>query len=103
MLVNQLTSKKIWYISSYINIDDFKELIERSGFKFEDGEFENLIKYYFRNKEEITLEEFKMFAKGECVKLVEPKKWRSYKLLNIKPFLIDLNLKEVLARGILEK
>ena len=57
-----------------INIDDFKELIERSGFKFEDGEFENLIKWYFRNKEEITLEEFKMFAKGECVKLVEPKK-----------------------------
>ena len=55
--------------SDVINVDDFKNLIERSGFKFEQGEFENLIKWYFRNKDEITLEEFKMFATGNCVKL----------------------------------
>ena len=57
-----------------INVDDFKKLIERSGFKFEMGEFENLIKWYFRNKDEITLEEFKMFATGQCVKLSDQKK-----------------------------
>ena len=57
-----------------IQIEDFKELIERAGFKFEKGEFENLIKWYFRNKETITLEEFKLFATGNCVKLVDPKK-----------------------------
>ena len=58
-----------------INTEDFKELIERSGFKFEAGEFENLIKWYFKNKDEITLEEFKMFATGQTVKQTEaPKK-----------------------------
>jgi hypothetical protein len=57
-----------------IKIEEFKELIERAGFKFEKGEFENLIKWYFRNKETITLEEFKLFATGRCVKLVDPKK-----------------------------
>ena len=63
-----------------INVESFKELIERSGFKFEPGEFENLIKWYFKNKEEITLEEFKMFATGNCVKLQEKdpkKKWKT--------------------------
>ena len=54
-----------------INVEDFKALIERSGFKFEAGEFENLIKWYFKNKDEITLEEFKMFDTGNCVKLTE--------------------------------
>ena len=54
-------------------IDDFKALIERAGFKFEKGEFENLIKWYFRNKESITLEEFKLFATGKCVKLQDTK------------------------------
>jgi hypothetical protein len=48
-------------------------LIERAGFKFERGEFENLIKWYFRNKETISLEEFKLFATGKCVKLVDSK------------------------------
>ena len=52
-----------------IQISDFKDLIERAGFKFEEGEFENLIKWYFRNKETITLDEFKLFATGQCVKL----------------------------------
>ena len=51
-----------------INTEDFKNLIERSGFKFEDGEFENFIKWYFKNKEEITMEEFKLFATGNIVK-----------------------------------
>ena len=41
-----------------INTEEFKDLIERSGFKFEPGEFENLVKWYFKNKEEITMEEF---------------------------------------------
>jgi methylglyoxal synthase len=49
-------------------------LIERAGFKFEKGEFENLIKWYFRNKETISLEEFKLFATGNCVKLIDAKK-----------------------------
>jgi hypothetical protein len=57
-----------------IHVDEFKELIERAGFKFEKGEFENLIKWYFRNKETITLEEFKLFATGNCVKLQDTKK-----------------------------
>ena len=58
-----------------INVEDFKNLIERSGFKFEPGEFENLIKWYFKNKDEITLEEFKLFATGQTVKIPEqPKK-----------------------------
>ena len=57
-----------------INVEDFKNLIERSGFKFEEGEFENLIKWYFRNKDEITLEEFKLFATGNLQKLNDTKK-----------------------------
>ena len=57
-----------------VNVDDFKSLIERSGFKFEDGEFENLVKWYFRNKDEITLEEFKLFATGNLQKQVDKKK-----------------------------
>ena len=57
-----------------INVDDFKNLIERSGFRFEDGEFENLVKWYFKNKEEITIEDFKMFATGQTVKQQEAKK-----------------------------
>ena len=57
-----------------INVEDFKNLIERSGFKFEAGEFENLIKWYFKNKDEITLEEFKQFATGNCVKATDVKK-----------------------------
>ena len=51
-----------------IVIEDFKDLIERSGFTFEKGEFENLVKWYFRNKDSITLDEFKLFATGQCVK-----------------------------------
>ena len=47
-----------------VNVEDFRNLIERSGFKFEDHEFESLIKWYFRGKETITLDEFKMFATG---------------------------------------
>ena len=57
-----------------IEIEDFKSLIERSGFKFEKGEFENLMKWYFIIKDQITLEEFKLFATGQCVKVVEKKK-----------------------------
>jgi hypothetical protein len=57
-----------------IQVEEFKGLIERSGFKFEKGEFENLVKWYFRNKETITLEEFKLFATGNIVKLQDKKK-----------------------------
>ena len=56
-----------------INTEEFKDLIERSGFKFEPGEFENLVKWYFKNKEEITMEEFKLFATGNVVKQVDQK------------------------------
>ena len=57
-----------------IQIEEFKDLIERAGFKFEKGEFENLVKWYFRNKESITLEEFKLFATGKIAKLSDNKK-----------------------------
>jgi Ca2+-binding EF-hand superfamily protein len=51
-----------------VTIDEFRDLIERSGFKFMENEFNNLIKWYFRGKDVITLEEFKLFATGNCVK-----------------------------------
>ena len=57
-----------------ILIEEFKDLIERAGFNFEKGEFENLVKWYFRNKESITLEEFKLFATGKIAKLADNKK-----------------------------
>ena len=56
-----------------INTEEFKDLIERSGFKFEPGEFENLVKWYFKNKEEITMEEVKLCATGNVVKQVDQK------------------------------
>ena len=56
-----------------ITIDDFRSLVERSGFKFTEAEFNNLIKWYFRGKDTITLEEFKMFATGQLQKVVEKK------------------------------
>ena len=45
-------------------MSELKELIERSGIKYNDGEFEMLIKWYFKSKEEIGFEEFKSFANG---------------------------------------
>ena len=57
-----------------VQVEEFRDLIERSGFKFVDGEFNNLIKWYFRGKETITLDEFKLFATGDCVKMVDQKK-----------------------------
>ena len=57
-----------------VNIEDFRGLIERSGFTFEEGEFENLVRWYFRGKETITMEEFKLFATGNCIKMVDTKK-----------------------------
>ena len=57
-----------------VAIADFKGLIERSGFEFADGEFENLVRWYFRGKENITMEEFKLFATGNCIKQVDKKK-----------------------------
>ena len=50
---------------------EFKALIERSGFKFQHGEFENLIRWYFNGKDTITLEEFKLLANGSLVKKAE--------------------------------
>ena len=63
-----------FYQENEVNINDFRDLIERSGFSFENGEFENLIKWYFRGKEQITMEEFKLFATGNCVKMTDAKK-----------------------------
>ena len=57
-----------------VAVEEFKDLIERSGFRFSPGEFNNLLKWYFRGKEKITLEEFKLFATGNCVKVVDAKK-----------------------------
>ena len=49
-------------------------MIERSGFEFAEGEFENLVRWYFRGKETITMDEFKLFATGNCIKMVDKKK-----------------------------
>ena len=57
-----------------ISTDDFRDLVERSGFKFSETEFHNLIKWYFRGKDTITLEEFKMFATGQLQKVDVKKK-----------------------------
>ena len=57
-----------------IETNDFRDLVERSGFKFSDAEFNNLIKWYFRGKDTITLEEFKMFATGQLQKVDAKKK-----------------------------
>ena len=60
--------------SESVSLDDFRDLIERSGFKFTEAEFGNLIKWYFKGKENITLEDFKLFATGNLQKNVEKKK-----------------------------
>jgi len=58
-----------------INLENFKALLQRSGFHFKENEFETLLKCYFKNKEEITLDDFKLFATGNCVKITQsPKK-----------------------------
>ena len=57
-----------------VAIADFRGLIERSGFEFAPGEFENLVRWYFRGKETITMDEFKLFATGNCIKMVDKKK-----------------------------
>ncbi len=62
-----------------IAIESLKGMIEKGGFKFEESEYKELVQAYFRNKSEISLEEFKLFAKGQCVKLTKP----SLKSLNV--------------------
>ena len=57
-----------------VSTEEFRDLIERSGFKFQDSEFNNLIKWYFQGKEEITLDDFKLFATGAIVKQVQKKR-----------------------------
>ena len=57
-----------------VNVADFRNLIERSGFKFQDDEFESLVKWYFRGKETITLDDFKLFATGQMIKNTDSKK-----------------------------
>ncbi len=57
-----------------VQVGDMRKMIERSGFKFTDAEYDNLVKWYFRGKETITLDEFKMFATGQAVKLSDGKK-----------------------------
>ena len=55
-----------------IGIESLKGMIEKGGFQFEESEYKELVQAYFRNKSEISLEEFKLFAKGQCVKLTKP-------------------------------
>lgn len=57
-----------------VHVDEFRNLVERSGFKFTDSEFQSLIRWYFRGKETITLEEFKLFATGQTIKTTDSKK-----------------------------
>ena len=47
-----------------VTVEALRDMIERSGFKFTDKEFNDLVKWYFRGKENITLDDFKMFATG---------------------------------------
>ena len=56
-----------------VNIDDFRNYIERSGFTFADDEFEKLIERYCRAGDKLTMEEFKKFAAGKCIKLPVPR------------------------------
>ena len=49
-------------------------MIERSGFKFDDKEYSDLVKWYFRGKDTITLDDFKLFATGQMVKVQDSKK-----------------------------
>ena len=49
-------------------------MIERSGFKFTDKEYDDLVKWYFRGKETITKEDFKLFATGQTSKSEVKKK-----------------------------
>ena len=60
--------------SESVSLEEFRDLIERSGFKFTEAEFSNLIKWYFKGKESITLADFKLFATGNLQKNVEKKK-----------------------------
>ena len=59
-----------------VHVTDFRKLIERSGFKFEDHEFDAFVSRELggKGKETITLDEFKMFATGLKIKNVESKK-----------------------------
>ena len=50
---------------------EMKKLIEKSGFEFQPGEFENLMRWYFNGKDTITMDEFKLFAKGSLVQKSE--------------------------------
>ena len=59
-LFYRIKHKKVETISAL----DFKEFIEKSGFQYTPDEFENLVKWHFKNKDEITQEEFKAFATG---------------------------------------
>jgi hypothetical protein len=63
-----------------LDIEEFRFLLERGGFTFEQGEFENLTKSYFRTKDRISLEEFKLFSTGKCVKLETSKPTKVYQL-----------------------
>ena len=57
-----------------VSTQDLRTMIERSGFKFEDKEFADLVKWYFRGKDVISLDDFKLFAKGQMVKVADSKK-----------------------------
>ena len=57
-----------------VTTQDLRSMIERSGFKFEDKEFADLVKWYFRGKDTISIDDFKLFAKGQTVKVADSKK-----------------------------
>ncbi len=47
-----------------ISMEQLKQLLERGRFKFREGEFEALKATYFRDKEQITQDEFVFFSSG---------------------------------------
>lgn len=48
----------------------YRKVLEKAGFKINPEEFLNATKPYFRNKDRITKEEFKMFAAGKCERIM---------------------------------
>eukprot|EP00826_Nyctotherus_ovalis_P053247 TRINITY_DN688_c0_g2_i1.p1 TRINITY_DN688_c0_g2~~TRINITY_DN688_c0_g2_i1.p1 ORF type:complete len:212 (+),score=81.16 TRINITY_DN688_c0_g2_i1:116-751(+) len=47
-----------------ITVPQFKQLLERGKFKFKEGEFELLKETYFKDKEQITQDDFVYFSSG---------------------------------------
>ena len=52
------------------SVSAYRKVLEKAGFKINPEEFLNTTKPYFRNKDKITKEEFKMFASGKFERIM---------------------------------